>query len=108
MAKKKKEEIEIPAAVDLNVALRINVNTSTSYDYSPCAFGTDFINWKNYIEGTLEETKKNMVPKLGSIVTDREGLKYRFTDIRMDEVKRDGEVIPRYIFDLVNISTAKA
>lgn len=101
MAKKKKEtELETPCAVDLKAEIKININNQTSCDYSVCAFGTDLINWKNYIGATLEETKKNMWPRIGTVLRDREGLKYRFSDIRLGEVKRNGETIPQYIFDL--------
>lgn len=104
MARKKKQIEEEPfvAAVDLDIEMQINIPTSPSVVYSPCAFGTDFTNWKNYVEpDDLEKTKKQMYPKIGSIVIDRENNKYRIDDIRLSERKKGSErVIPLYIFDL--------
>ena len=92
---KKKIEIPVIDAIDINALAKVNIVTNPNAAYSLCAFGTEFINWKNYIENTLEETKKNFMPKIGSIVVDREGIKYRFTDITMEE----GET-PVYTFNL--------
>ena len=104
MAKKKKEEIVVIDAVDIVAKARINIVTSPSANYSLCAFGTEFTNWKNYIESDIETMKKNFMPKLGTILTDNEGLKYRFTDIRQElerEVHGQETVtIPVYVFDL--------
>ena len=101
MAKSKKPVIEEPAAVDIVAKLKINVASSPNVDFSPCAFGTDFINWKNYINSDLEKMKKEIYPKIGDIVTDREGNSYKFTDIRLDEEKTKDSTIPVYIFDLM-------
>lgn len=95
MAKKKKEEIVVIDAVDIAANAKINIITNPNANYSLCAFGTELVNWKNYIESDIEVMKKNFMPKLGSILTDNEGLRYRFTDIRLES----GE-IPTYIFDL--------
>lgn len=104
MAKKKKEETVVIDAVDIVAKARVNIVTNPSAVYSLCAFGTEFINWKNYIESELETMKKNFMPKIGSILTDNEGIKYRFTDIRKDvEEERNGQEtvqVPVYIFDL--------
>ena len=101
MAKSKKPVVEEPAAVDIVAKLKINVASSPNVDFSPCAFGTDFINWKNYINGDLEKMKKEIYPKIGDIVTDREGNSYKFTDIRLEEEKVKESTIPVYIFDLM-------
>lgn len=98
---KKKQVIDEPAAVDIEAKLKINVITSPSVDYSPLAFGSDFINWKNYINKDLEKMKKEIYPKVGDIVTDREGNNYRFTDIRLEERQVKDSVIPIYTFDLM-------
>ena len=103
MAKKAKKEIEIIDAVDIKAEAQINVVTSPSLNYGLPAFGTEFVNWKNYIESDLELMKKNFYPKIGSIVTDREGNNYRFTDIRQSwiEDKKAETKTPLYYFDLV-------
>lgn len=101
MAKSKKPVVEEPAAVDIVAKLKINVASSPNVDFSPCAFGTDFINWKNYINSDLEKMKKEIYPKIGDIVTDREGNSYKFTDIRLEEEKVKESTIPVYIFDLM-------
>ena len=101
MAKAKKPVIEEPAAVDIVAKLKINVISSPNVDFSPCAFGTDFINWKNYINSDLEKMKKEIYPKIGDIVTDHEGNSYKFTDISLDEEKTKDSTIPVYIFDLM-------
>ena len=101
MAKSKKPVVEEPAAIDIVAKLKINVASSPNVDFSPCAFGTDFINWKNYINSDLEKMKKEIYPKIGDIVTDREGNSYKFTDIRLDEEKVKESTIPVYIFDLM-------
>ena len=101
MAKKKKEGVYEPDAIEIKADLKINVITSPSVDYSPCAFGTDFINWKNYIESDVEKMKKHIIPSIGDLVKDREGNSYRFTDIRISEKKVKDETIPVYIFDLM-------
>jgi hypothetical protein len=48
--------------------------------------------------------KKNFMPKIGTILTDNEGLKYRFTDIHQEpsiEVHGPETVtVPVYVFDL--------
>ena len=89
MAKRtKKVEAPIIDAVDIDAVAKVNVITNPSMDYSILAFGSDFVNFKNYIEDDLEVMKKNFIPKLGSIVTDREGNQYRLTDIRRDSIKR--------------------
>ena len=98
---KKKQTIEEPAAIDIIADLKINVITSPNIDYSPCAFGTDFTNWKNYIESDIEKMKKNIFPRIGDLVQDREGNNYRFTDIRLSERKEKETTIPVYIFDLM-------
>ncbi len=104
MAKKKKEETVVIDAVDIVANARVNIVTNPSAVYSLCAFGTEFINWKNYIESELETMKKNFMPKIGSILTDNEGVKYRFTDIRLESgTYTEGPVtndIPVYVFDL--------
>ena len=92
---KKKIEIPVIDAVDINAIAKVNIVTNPNANYSLCAFGTEFINWKNYIENSLEEMKKNFMPKIGTIVVDREGNQYRFTDI----TKEEGQV-PVYIFNL--------
>lgn len=101
MAKTKKQSIEEPVAVDIVAKLKINVVSSPTVDFSLCAFGTDFINWKNYINSDLEKMKKEIYPKIGDIVTDREGNSYRFTDIRRSEEKTKDSAIPVYTFDLM-------
>jgi len=107
MAKKtKKVEEPFVTAVDLDVTAKMNVITNPSVDYSLCAFGSDFLNYKNYIEDDLEKMKKNFMPEIGSMVTDREGNTYRFTDIRKDTVKvgstpAETREIDRYIFDVM-------
>ena len=101
MAKTKKQTVEEPAAVDIVAKLKINVASSPSVDFSPCAFGSDFLNWKNYINSDLEKMKKEIYPRIGDIVTDREGNSYRFTDIRLSEEKTKDSAIPVYIFDLM-------
>lgn len=101
MAKKKQTVIEEPAAIDIEAKLKINVITNPSVDFSPCAFGSDFINWKNYINSDLEKMKKEIYPRIGDKVSDREGNSYRFTDIRLSEEKTKDSTIPVYIFDLM-------
>ena len=108
MAKTKKPVVEEPAAVDIVAKLKINVISSPNVDFSPCAFGTDFINWKNYINSDLEKMKKEIYPKIGDIVTDREGNSYKFTDIRLEEEKVKESTIPVYIFDLMITQTVQA
>lgn len=104
MAKRKKEtDVEEPIAADIRAKLKINVITNPSVDFSPCAFGSDFINWKNYINSDLEKMKKEIYPKIGDTVSDREGNSYRFTDIRLTEQQTKDSVIPVYIFDLMII-----
>ncbi len=104
MAKRKKEtDVEEPIATDIRAKLKINVITNPSVDFSPCAFGSDFINWKNYINSDLEKMKKEIYPKIGDKVSDREGNSYRFTDIRLTEQQTKDSVIPVYIFDLMII-----
>lgn len=98
---KKKQIIEEPAAIDIVAKLKINVITNPSVDFSPCAFGSDFINWKNYINSDLEKMKKEIYPRIGDKVSDREGNSYRFTDIRLSEEKSKDSTIPVYIFDLM-------
>ena len=104
MAKKKKEEIVVVDAIDIIAHARINIVTSPSANYSLCAFGTEFINWKNYIESDIETMKKNFMPKIGTILIDNEGIKYRFTDIRLESgTYVEGSItndIPVYVFDL--------
>jgi len=100
MAKKKKETIEEPAAIDIPAVLEINVMTNPSVNFGVCAFGSDFINWKNYIESDLEKMKKNIFPRIGDIVSDREGNNYRFVDIRKSERTTKETTIPVYTFDL--------
>lgn len=101
MAKKKQTVIEEPAAVDIEAKLKINVITNPSVDFSPCAFGSEFLNWKNYISSDLEKMKKEIFPRIGDKVSDREGNSYRFTDIRLSEEKTKDSTIPVYIFDLM-------
>lgn len=108
MAKTKKPVVEEPAAVDIVAKLKINVISSPNVDFSPCAFGTDFINWKNYINSDLEKMKKEIYPKIGDIVTDREGNSYKFTDIRLEEEKVKESTIPVYIFDLMITQTVQS
>lgn len=108
MAKTKKPVVEEPAAVDIVAKLKINVASSPNVDFSPCAFGTDFINWKNYINSDLEKMKKEIYPKIGDIVTDREGNSYKFTDIRLEEEKVKESTIPVYIFDLMITQTVQS
>lgn len=108
MAKSKKPVVEEPAAVDIVAKLKINVASSPNVDFSPCAFGTDFINWKNYINSDLEKMKKEIYPKIGDIVTDREGNSYKFTDIRLEEEKVKESTIPVYIFDLMITQTVQS
>jgi len=105
MAKKTKKVEEIIDAVDIVADVEINVVTNPSLNYGLPAFGTEFLNWKNYIEKDIEVMKKNFYPKIGSIVTDRDDNRYRFTDIRMIPVedKKTGTVIPKYYFDLMII-----
>lgn len=106
MAKKtKKVEEPFVAAVDIDAVAKINVITNPSVDFSIFAFGTDFVNFKNYIEKDLEDMKKNFYPKIGSTVVDREGNTYRLVDIRKDTTKiglnsSDTREVDRYIFDL--------
>ena len=64
MAKTKKQTVEEPAAVDIVAKLKINVASSPSVDFSPCAFGSDFLNWKNYINSDLEKMKKEIYPRI--------------------------------------------
>lgn len=101
MAKTKKQTVEEPTAMDIVAKLKINVASSPNVDFSPCAFGTVFINWKNYINSDLEKMKKEIYPRIGDIVTDHEGNSYRFTDIRLTEEKTKESTIPVYIFDLM-------
>lgn len=101
MAKKKQTVIEEPAAVDIEAKLKINVITNPSVDFSPCAFSSEFLNWKNYINSDLEKMKKEIFPRIGDKVSDREGNSYRFTDIRLSEEKTKDSTIPVYIFDLM-------
>ena len=101
MAKTKKQTVEEPTAMDIVAKLKINVASSPNVDFSPCAFGTVFINWKNYINSDLEKMKKEIYPRIGDIVTDHEGNSYKFTDIRLDEEKTKDSTIPVYIFDLM-------
>ena len=101
MAKTKKQTVEEPTAMDIVAKLKINVASSPNVDFSPCAFGTDFINWKNYINSDLEKMKKEIYPRIGDIVTDHEGNSYKFTDIRLTEEKTKESTIPVYIFDLM-------
>lgn len=102
MGKKKSPTVEELAAYEIPANLKINVITNASVDFSPCAFGSDFLNWKNYINSDLEKMKKEICPRLGTLVQDREGNKYRFTDIRMEEkTVKDGAAVPTYIFDLM-------
>lgn len=101
MAKTKKQTVEEPTAMDIVAKLKINVASSPNVDFSPCAFGTVFINWKNYINSDLEKMKKEIYPRIGDIVTDHEGNSYKFTDIRLDEEKQKDSTIPVYIFDLM-------
>lgn len=108
MAKSKKPVVEEPAAIDIVAKLKINVASSPNVDFSLCAFGTDFINWKNYINSDLEKMKKEIYPKIGDIVTDREGNSYKFTDIRLEEEKVKDSTIPVYIFDLMITQTVQA
>ena len=108
MAKTKKQTVEEPTAMDIVAKLKINVMSSPSVDFSVCAFGTDFINWKNYINSDLEKMKKEIYPKIGDIVTDHEGNSYKFTDIRLDEEKTKDSTIPVYIFDLMNTQSVQS
>lgn len=101
MAKTKKQTVDEPTAMDIVAKLKINVASNPNVDFSPCAFGTVFINWKNYINSDLEKMKKEIYPKIGDIVTDHEGNSYKFTDIRLDEEKTKDSTIPVYIFDLM-------
>lgn len=101
MAKTKKQTVEEPTAMDIVAKLKINVASSPNVDFSPCAFGTVFINWKNYINSDLEKMKKEIYPRIGDIVTDHEGNSYKFTDIRLTEEKTKESTIPVYIFDLM-------
>ena len=101
MAKTKKQTVEEPTAMDIVAKLKINVMSSPSVDFSVCAFGSDFINWKNYINSDLEKMKKEIYPKIGDTVTDYAGNSYRFTDIRLTEEKTKETTIPVYIFDLM-------
>ena len=101
MAKTKKQTVEEPAAIDIVAKLKINVASSPTVDFAPCAFGSDFLNWKNYINSDLEKMKKEIYPRIGDIVTDREGNSYRFTDIRLSEEKTKDSTIPVYTFDLM-------
>lgn len=104
MAKKKKEETPVIDAVDIVAKARINIVTSPNANYSLCAFGTEFTNWKNYIESDLEQMKKNFMPKIGTVLSDNEGLKYRFTDIHLESeeehIGQDTVKTPVYVFDL--------
>ena len=52
--------------------------------------------------------KKEIYPKIGDIVTDREGNSYKFTDIRLEEEKVKESTIPVYIFDLMITQTVQA
>lgn len=108
MAKTKKQTVEEPTAMDIVAKLKINVMSSPSVNFSVCAFGTDFINWKNYINSDLEKMKKEIYPKIGDIVTDHEGNSYKFTDIRLDEEKTKDSTIPVYIFDLMIAQSAQS
>ena len=108
MAKTKKQTVEEPTAMDIVAKLKINVMSSPSVDFSVCAFGTEFINWKNYINSDLEKMKKEIYPKIGDIVTDHEGNSYKFTDIRLDEENTKDSTIPVYIFDLMNTQSVQA
>ena len=108
MAKTKKQTVEEPTAMDIVAKLKINVASSPNVDFSPCAFGTVFINWKNYINSDLEKMKKEIYPRIGDIVTDHEGNSYKFTDIRLDEEKQKDSTIPVYIFDLMNTQSVQS
>ena len=101
MAKSKKQAVEEPTAMDIVAKLKINVMSSPSVDFSVCAFGSDFINWKNYVNSDLEKMKKEIYPKIGDTVTDYAGNSYRFIDIRLTEEKTKETTIPVYIFDLM-------
>jgi hypothetical protein len=104
MAKKTKEEVVVIDAVDIAAKARINIVTNPNANYSLCAFGTEFINWKNYIESDIEEMKKNFMPKIGTVLTDNEGIKYRFTNIHLENeteyIGQDTVTTPVYVFDL--------
>lgn len=109
MAKKvKKVEAPIIDAVDINAVPKINIMTAPSANYSILAFGSDFVNFKNYIEDDIEKMKANFYPKIGSIVTDQEGNRYRFKDIRKETLttKQGAEEVmtDQYIFDLMYVA----
>ncbi len=106
MAKKsKKTEEVIVDAVDIMARIKMNVKSNPSMEYSPCAFGTEFTNWKNYIEKDVETMKKNFMPSIGSLVKDQEGNTYRFEDIRKEtaeeRVNNEPVSVDVYIFDLM-------
>ena len=52
--------------------------------------------------------KKEIYPRIGDIVTDREGNSYRFTDIRLSEEKTKDSTIPVYTFDLMITQSVQA
>lgn len=101
---KKRNIIEEPVASEIVAELKIDVTSNPAVSYSPCAFGAEFCNWKNYIESDLEKMKKNFYPKLGSLVKDYDQNSYRINDIELStkEKRENGEVvnIPLYIIKL--------
>lgn len=104
MAKKSKTvKAEEPCAMDIIADIKMNITSNPSAEYSYCAFGADFVNWKNYINDDLEKMKKEFYPRIGTILKDHEGNSYRFIDIRLTSRKTKDAEIPVYVFDLETI-----
>ena len=97
MAKKKQQE-EI-SAIDIDATLEVNIIGGQSNNYSVFAFGSDLINWKNYINSDIDKMKKDFYPKIGSTITDREGKRYKISNIRLSEWQ-DKETTMKYIIDI--------
>ena len=91
MTKKTKKEEYVPIADDLDADLKLHVINDTSkgaIEYSTLGFGDVFSNWKNFIyENSLEKTKKEFYPKIGSLIRHYSGDVYKIIDIRLDYIQ---------------------
>jgi len=90
MAKKQKKEEYVPIAMDLDADLKIRIENSAKGDpeYSALGFGDVFSNWKNFIyENSLEKTKKEFYPKIGSIINHYSGDRFKVNDIILEHIE---------------------
>lgn len=91
MAKKTKKEEYIPIADDLDADLKLRVINDTSkgsIEYSTLGFGDVFSNWKNFIyENSLEKTKKEFYPKIGSLIRHYSGYMFKVIDITLEHIE---------------------